>query len=90
VAAAVTVGDEPPLRTWRTWREALRVVGLRRNLIRTGATALIVGTVLFAINQLDVVLNGRATAVTWVKACVTYAVPFTVANIGLLFGSRRG
>lgn len=61
----------------------------RRNLRRTGLTAAIVGTVLFAINQLDVVLAGHAGAVTWVKIGLTFLVPFCVANAGLLIGSRR-
>ena len=47
------------------------------------------GTILFVINQLDVVLRGDATAVVWVKAAVTYLVPFCVANTGVLVASRR-
>ncbi len=43
---------------------------------------------LFAINQLDVVLSGEATAKTWLKAGLTYVVPFVVANYGLLIGAR--
>ena len=78
---------EPPV--WRTPREAIRVVMFRPHLRRTCITALIVGTVLFTINQLDVVLAGHATAGTWIKAAVTYLVPFTVANVGLLFGRRH-
>ena len=79
--------SQPP--TWRSAREALSVVLYRPHVIRTAATALIVGTLLFAINQLDVVLAGHATAGTWIKAAVTYLVPFAVANIGLLLGCRR-
>jgi hypothetical protein len=36
-----------------------------------------------------VVLAGKATWVTWLKAALTYLVPFLVANYGLLVGSRR-
>ena len=75
--------------TWSTPREAVRVVLHRPHLWRTVLTALIVGTVLFAINQLDVVLAGHASATTWVKVGLTYLVPFAVANTGLLFGCRR-
>lgn len=78
---------EPP--TWRTAGEAVRVVLYRAHLTRTSLTALIVGTLLFAINQLDIVLRGDATASTWIKAGVTYLVPFAVANVGLLLGCRR-
>lgn len=76
-------------QTWRTPREAVRVVRYRPHAWRTGLTALIVGTVLFAINHLDTVLRGAASTATWVKIGVTYLVPFTVANVGLLLGSYR-
>ena len=79
-------GGEPP--TWATWREALRVVGHRPHLRKTTSIALVVGTVLFAINQLDVVLRGDATTVVWVKSAVTYVVPFLVSNLGVLVASR--
>ena len=59
-----------------------------RSLRSTLAVALLVGTVLFAINQLDVVLAGRATGWVWLKSGLTYVVPFLVANYGLLVGSR--
>jgi hypothetical protein len=61
----------------------------RPHLWETIRVAVVVGTVLFAINQLDVVLAGKATWVTWLKATLTYFVPFLVSNYGLLVGSRR-
>lgn len=64
------------------------MVALPSHLRRSGVTAIVVGTVLFAINQLDVVLAGHATWLTWVKGGVTYLVPFAVANIGILIGTR--
>jgi hypothetical protein len=74
---------------WSTAREALRLVARPAHLHRTLLTAAIVGTILFAINQLDVVLGGRATWATWVKGGVTYLVPFAVANVGVLIGTRQ-
>ena len=74
--------------SWETSREALGVVLMRRHLRRTATTALVVGTLLFCINQLDVVLRGDATALVWVKVGVTYFVPFAVSNIGVLIGTR--
>lgn len=74
-------------REWSTVGEALRVV--RHHLTRTVLTALVVGTVLFLINHLNTVLVGAASMQTWIKTAVTYLVPFTVANVGLLVGSRR-
>lgn len=82
------MGSESP-PTWQTPAQALRVVVYRPNLIRTLATALIVGTVLFLINHLDTVLSGAASTSTWVKTGITYVVPFVVANVGLLVGSHR-
>jgi hypothetical protein len=75
--------------TWRRWRDAPRVCVSARSLCRTLAVALVVGTALFAINQLDLVLSGRATGRVWLKAALTYLVLFLVANYGLLVGSRR-
>lgn len=60
-----------------------------RHLRATTRIALVVGTVLFCINHLDVVLRGDATASTWVKSVVTYMVPFVVSNLGVLTASRR-
>ena len=56
---------------------------------KTVRIALVVGTVLFAINQLDVVLLGRATPLVWFKIALTYLVPFCVSNLGILIASRR-
>ena len=75
--------------TWATWREALGVVRYRPHLLRTVRVALIVGTVIFSINQLDVVLRGKATAVTYLKSALTYLVPFCVSNYGILIATRR-
>ena len=80
--------EDRDLPTWATWREALGVVAYRPHLRKTVAIALVVGTVLFCINQLDVVLRGDATAVVWIKSAVTYVVPFVVSNLGVLVASR--
>jgi hypothetical protein len=81
-----TTGD--PGGSWRGWRQAMQVVLRPAHMKRTAATALVVGTILFAINQLNVVIDGQATAVTWIKAGVTYLVPFAVANVGILIATR--
>lgn len=75
--------------TWRGWRQALKVVSRPAHLRHTAATALIVGTVLFAINQLNVVVAGHATTAVWLKTGLTYLVPFAVSNIGILIATRR-
>ena len=82
------MSDAPP-PVWSTWAEVPRVVLYPPHLRKTIRIALIVGSVLFCINQLDVVLRGAATPLVWVKIGVTYVVPFIVSNIGLLIGLRR-
>jgi hypothetical protein len=83
------VDGAAPAPTWATWREAIRVIGYRPHLRKTMLIALAVGTVLFCINQLDVVLRGDADAGVWVKTAITYLVPFCVSNAGVLVASRR-
>lgn len=70
-------------------REAVAIVAKPSNLRTTALLALVVGTVLFCINQLDVVVRGDATASVWVKVGVTYLVPFCVSNAGVLIGTHR-
>jgi len=81
--------EDEPAPTWATWAEARRVIVYRRHLRRTVCIALVVGTILFAINQLDVVLRGNAGIVVWTKIAVTYLVPFVVSNLGILVATRR-
>jgi hypothetical protein len=50
-------------------------------------TALVVGTILVAINQGDAILAGAAP-VAW-KACLTYCVPYCVATWGAIGAKRR-
>jgi hypothetical protein len=61
--------------TWSTLRELVGVVLAPQQLTRTVCIALVVGTVFFAMNHLAVILYGRATAVVWIKAVLTYLTP---------------
>ncbi len=67
---------------------AVRYCCRPRHLRRTLTIAVVVGviTAVTAINQLDVILGGEATAVTAVKAGMNFVVPFIVSNVGLLSG----
>jgi len=78
-----------PTRTWSRLAEIPWVCLDRRNLSQCIGAALIVGSILFFINQADVVFGGRATSGTWVKIGLSYLVPFFVANYGIVLGSRR-
>jgi hypothetical protein len=67
-------------------RAALAYCARREHLRRTLRIALVVGIVLTAINQLDVILRGDATVITFVKCGLNFVVPFIVSNLGLLSG----
>lgn len=78
------------IRAWRSVsRAALGIVLLPDHLRRTVRIALVVGIVLTAINQFDVILAGEATALTLVKCGLNFCVPFIVSNLGLLTGRRE-
>jgi hypothetical protein len=57
-------------------------------LRRSAKIALVVGTVLFAINQFDVVVGGGIDALIVAKIALTYCVPFAVATYAALASAR--
>lgn len=69
-------------------RDALGICLRPEHLRRTLTIAVVVGTILTAINQADVIARGDATATTLAKAALNYLVPFIVSNLGLLAGKR--
>ncbi len=71
-----------------TLTESLRICFKREHLRRTVMIALVVGTILTLINQLDIIVKGNADTLTWVKSGLNYCVPFVVSNLGLLAGKR--
>ena len=77
----------PPRRT--TWRELSKVITRRSNLKRTLTIASVVGTVFFSMNQLGLVLSGRATTVVWLKIAMTYLTPVCVSNFGIASATHR-
>jgi hypothetical protein len=75
-------GPTPALRCWRhavfygpVFRRALQV-------------AAVVGTLLFLINQLDVVLSGKVTLLVVLKIILTYLTPFLVSTYSALEPNR--
>lgn len=50
-------------------------------------TAALVGTILLVINQYDALFG--AQPFNWLKAILTYCVPFIVFNYGLIKGKRK-
>jgi len=55
---------------------------------RSALIALIVGTVLTAINQGDVLFTGHVTVALLWKVPLTYAVPFVVATLGAMTAAK--
>lgn len=88
-ASAMVDGAQPrkPV-SWIKPREIPGVVCHRPHLVRTVGAAAVVGTILFLVNHLDVVLAGEQTTSTWVKSATTYLVRFFVANYGILTATR--
>lgn len=66
------------------WHGLLYAPIVRRAL----RVALLVGTVLFFINQSDVVLRGELTLLVVAKICLTYLVPFSVSTYSALAANR--
>lgn len=74
------------------WARPIEAIGLilRGRTARTaGPIAAIVGTVLSAVNQGDVLLGGHASGGTWLRIVVNYLVPFLVASSAYLSACRR-
>ena len=57
-------------------------------LVTSLETAAVVGTILTAINQGDIVLQGTLTPALLARMALTYAVPFLVSTNGALAVSR--
>jgi hypothetical protein len=79
--------DQSP--TWQRWQEIPAVCLDPRNLRSTLVVAVVVGTLLFAINQLDLMLSGQASLRLWLKTAITYVVPFLVSNYGIAVAAHR-
>ncbi len=60
----------------------------RPMLWRSLLIALVVGTVLVAINQGNIILGGDFPAVLYWKIPLTYCVPFSVATAGAILNAR--
>ncbi len=69
---------------WSSYREAVGLVA-RGVTFRTGSRiAVVVGTLLTAINQGSVLVAGAETTMTWIRIGANYLIPFIVASIGYL------
>lgn len=80
--------QDDPL-AWRRPRHAVLLV-LRGATARTCVpVAVVVGTVLTAVNQGALVVQGRLHLVDLARVAANYVVPYLVSSYGLLSRSRR-
>jgi hypothetical protein len=68
------------------WRFLTRPAVLRRN----ATIALIVGTVLSTVNQLEFLLAGELGPRVLLKIAFNYLVPFTVASVSSCLNRKEG
>jgi hypothetical protein len=74
--------------TWTTKRQA-GALFIRGATVRVaGRVAIVVGTILSAVNQGSVIAVGDASLATWVRVGVNFLTPFIVASLGYLAGCR--
>jgi hypothetical protein len=74
--------------TWSRPTEAAAMF-LRGRTVRTASPiALVVGTLISAVNQSNVIVQGDASAGTWLRIAFNYAVPFVVSSLGYLSAHR--
>ena len=69
----------------RCTRHAITFPRVRDRAVRV---ALVVGLILFVINQLDVVLRGATDAVVLSKIALTFLVPYSVSTYSALQVNR--
>jgi hypothetical protein len=74
---------------WTRRRDALRLFLSGVTVRAAGRVALVVGTLLSAVNQGGVLLDGDLTVGVGVKVGVNYLTPFVVASLGFLAAGRR-
>ncbi|MCI4354931.1 MAG: nitrate/nitrite transporter NrtS [Thermoplasmata archaeon] len=80
--------DRPAVLAWRTYPEAVLLI-VRGATARAGLkVALLVGTLLTAVNEGASIVGGHATAATWARLAVNYVVPYVVASAGYLTAFR--
>jgi hypothetical protein len=80
------IGGSP---AWSSLREIPAMIAYAPHLRRTLGIALVVGSLFVLMNQLGALLSGQATPTVWMKAALTYVVPFCVSNYGMLTATHR-
>ena len=79
---------EPP-PTWECASEAVDVCLYPPNRRRVAVIAVVVGSLLVAINEGGALASGHVGWVVWVRVALDYLIPACVSTMGVLAGSRR-
>lgn len=78
-----------PALAWSTPLEACVLIAKGATFRTASKIALVVGTLLTAVNQGAVIVAGDATLATWLRTAANYLIPYTVASIGYLTPFRQ-
>jgi hypothetical protein len=73
---------------WTRRAEAVGLVLRGRTARVAMPVAAVVGTVISAVNQGDVIISNQASGITWVRILVNYLVPYIVASVAYLSACR--
>ncbi len=71
------------------WESVVAHLRTREAVVACARIALVVGTILTAINQLDTFIGGPRSSWLWVKVAANYVVPFCVSSVGYITAARR-
>jgi hypothetical protein len=74
---------------WETYGEAATLCVRPSTLRRTIPIALVVGTLLTAINLGGTLLGGLATPATWARVVSNFLIPFVISTLGFLSATRN-
>jgi hypothetical protein len=75
--------------TWTTWSQAVALIVRGATFSVSIRIALVVGTLLSAVNQGSAIIDGDTSTSTWVRVGFNYLVPYVVASIGYLAPLRQ-
>jgi hypothetical protein len=68
------------------WHSSNRPEVFRRSVV----VALVVGTLLTLVNELDVLLGTRSDPLLALRLLANYAIPFVVSNLGAMVEPPKG
>lgn len=73
---------------WRSWWQAVRLIVTGATFPLAARIALVVGTLLTAINLGSAIVDGRHDLALAVRVASNYLIPYVVSSLGVLSRSR--